>query len=221
MAERIALAAQPRAVLGKGVRHLRRQGIVPANVFGKDVESTAIQLDAREFQRTLKSHGSRNLFDLSIEGEGKARPVLIRALSRRGGMGEVDHIDFYQVDPRRPITTSVALNFTGEAPAVKDLAGTLVTLVETVVVRCLPLAIPEGIEADISKLVGFDVSLTVGDLAVPEDVEIVTDPSVAIATVMAPRLRTEEEAEEAAAAPEGEAATEEEGEAPEAPAEEG
>jgi large subunit ribosomal protein L25 len=216
MAERIALAARPRAVLGKGVRHLRREGILPANVYGKGVESRALQLDAREVQRVLKSHGSRSLFDLSIEGESASRPVLIRALSRKGGMGDVHHIDFYQVDPRRPITTTVALHFTGEAPAVKDLAGTLVITAETVHVRCLPLAIPDGIEADISKLVGFDVSLTVGDLAAPEGVEILTDPAVTLATVMAPRLRTaEEEAAEAPAAVEGEeeAGTDEGGEA--------
>jgi large subunit ribosomal protein L25 len=213
MAERIALAARPRSVLGKGVRHLRREGILPANVYGKGVESRALELDAREIQRVLKAHGSRSLFDLSIEGESSARPVLIRSLSRQGGMGDVHHIDFYQVDPRRPITTSVVLNFVGEAPAVKDLAGTLVITSETVNVRCLPLAIPDGIEADISKIVGFDVSLTVGDLTAPEGVEILTDPAVTLATVMAPRLRAaEEEAAEAPApAEEGETTEDETG----------
>lgn len=199
MAERIALSAKPRAVLGKRVRHLRREGILPANVFGKGIESVAVEVNAREFARTIKDHGTRGLFDLSIEGERQPRPVVIRALSRAGGMGEPLHVDFYQVDPRRPIVTSIALHFTGEAPAVKDLAGTLVTMVETVSVRCLPLAIPEGIPVDLGKLVSFDASITVGDLVAPEGVEILTDPAVAIATVAPPRLRAVEEEAPAAA----------------------
>jgi large subunit ribosomal protein L25 len=200
MAERVALGAKPRSVLGKRVRHIRREGRLPANVFGKDVDSVAVELDAREFRRTIKSHGSRHLFDLSIEGEAKSRPVVIRALSRSGGTGELIHVDFYQVDTRRPISTTVAIQLTGEAPAVKDLAGTLVHTLETVSVRCLPLAIPDNVQGNLGKLVSFDVSLTVGDLVAPEGVEILTEASIPVATVVAPRLRLEGEAEEAPAA---------------------
>ncbi len=189
MAERLTIAAQTRSVIGKKVAVLRRQGRLPANVYGKGLESLAVDLDAREFGRTIKSTSARSLFDLKIEGEAAARPVVLRGISRKGGTGEPIHIDFYQVDTKKPIHATVNLRLTGEAPAVRDLAGTLIHNLESVNVRCFPLAIPEIIEVDAGKLVNFDVSITVGDLQAPEGVEILNDPSIVIATVVAPRLR--------------------------------
>jgi hypothetical protein len=93
---------------------------------------------------------------------------------------------------------------------VHDLAGTLLQMVDIVSVQCLPLAIPESLDVDVSRLVNFEITLTVGDLIAPEGVEIMTDPSVPVATVTPPRLRLEaEEGEEGEGLP-GEAAAEEE-----------
>ncbi len=214
MAERTTIHATARTVLGKQVKQLRRQGILPANVFGKGLESIAIQLDSREFGRTMKTVNVRSMFELKIEGESRARHVIVRGLSRNGGMGEPIHVDFYQVDLKRPIQTTVNLHTVNESPAVHDLAGTLIHSLETVSVRCLPLSIPEAIEVDVSSLKSFDDTITVGDLIAPEGVEILTDPSVAVATVAPPRLRLEgaEEEEEAAGgeeAAEGEESAEE------------
>jgi large subunit ribosomal protein L25 len=205
MPDRVTISAEPREVLGKGVSKLRRQGILPANVFGKGIPSTAIELDRREFVRVIKGHGVRVLFDLNVAGEGAARPVVLRNISRIGGVGDPIHVDFYQVDPNQPIQTSVQVRLLGEAPAVRDLAGTLLHSLETVAIRCKPLAIPEALEVSLLKLTSFDVSVTVGDITAPEGVEIVTDPSIVIATVAPPRLRLEGE-EEAEAEAEGEAA---------------
>lgn len=199
MADRATIHAQPRAVLGKKVRFLRREGILPANVFGRGLESAAVQIDAREFLRIVRGAGVRTMFELQIEGEGSPRYVLIRSLARSGGTGNLIHADFYQVDLQRPIQTNVGLIVTGEAPAVRDLAGTLLTMIESVSVRCLPLDIPESIAVDVSMLRGFDITLTVADLAVPEGVEILTDPSVPVATVNAPRLRLRGDGEEGGA----------------------
>jgi len=211
MAERTTIHAIPRTVLGKQVKQLRRQGILPANVFGKGLESIAIQLDSRDFGRTMKTGNVRSMFELKIEGESRARHVIVRGLSRKGGMGEPIHVDFYQVDLKRPIQTTVNLHTVNEAPAVHDLAGTLIHSLETVFVRCLPLSIPDAIEVDVSSLKSFDDTITVADLVAPEGVEILTDPSVAVATVAPPRLRLEgaEEEEAAEEAAEGEASAEE------------
>ncbi|MGD9932766.1 MAG: 50S ribosomal protein L25 [Dehalococcoidia bacterium] len=216
MADRVSIPARRREVLGKKVRHIRREGRLPANIFGKGLESVAVELDAHGFAEILKRSGARPLFDIALEGEAAARPVVIRSISRRGGTGPVHHVDFYQVDTRRPIVTSVPLQIVGESPAVRDLAGTLVTQIDTVSVRCLPLDIPDVILADVSRVVSFDVTLTVGDLVVPEGVEIVTDASVPVATALAPRLRLvgeeggAEEAEQAETAAEAAADLEEE-----------
>ena len=214
MAERVALKAAPRTVLGKKVKQLRRQGILPANVFGRGRDSVAIELDAREFQRTLKAHSIRAMFELRIDGESDTRHVLIRAISRKGGMGEPIHADFFQVDLRRKIHANVPLRLVGESPAVRDLAGILLQSLDNVAVNCLPLAIPDAIEVDVSPLKSFDVSLSVADVVAPEGVEILTDGAIVVATVNPPRLRTEDEEEAEAAAAEAEAEAEaEEGEA--------
>ena len=99
------------------------------------------------------------------------------------------HVDFYQVDPTRPIQASVPVRFVGESPAVRDLGCTLLPSLDVVAVRCLPLAIPDGIEVSLTKLKSFDVSLVVGDSVAPDGVEILTDPSVVMATVNPPRIR--------------------------------
>ena len=189
MAERVVIKAAPRTVLGKKVATLRRNGRLPANVYGKGIDSQAVDIDAREFQRTIKSAGLRAMIQLSIDGEKDARYVILRGIDRKGGTGEPIHIDFFQVDPQQPIQANVPLRLIGEAPAVRDLAGTLLPGADMVAVRCRPLDIPDALEVDVSGLTGFDTSLTVGDVKAPDGVEILTDLSVVVATVNAPRIR--------------------------------
>ena len=189
MAERAVIQAAPRTVLGKKVKQLRLKGVLPANVYGRAVDSQALELDAREFARNVKATGLRSMFELAIAGEAAPRYVIIRGLTRKGGTGDFSHVDFFQVDPSRPITANVPIRLVGESPAVRDLAGTLLPSLDLVSVRCLPLAIPGAIEVDIAPLKSFEVSLTVGDVHAPEGVEILTDPAVIVATVNPPRIR--------------------------------
>ncbi len=189
MAERVTIKAAPRTVLGKQVKQLRRQGRLPGNVYGRGLESRAVDVDARDFARTIKSAGLRAMIELDVDGEKAPRYVILRRIERYGGTGDPIHVDFFQVDPNKPIQANVPLRFVGEAPAVRDLAGTLLPSLDIVSVRCLPLAIPDSIAVDIGPLKGFDVSLTVGDVEAPDGVEILTDPSIVIATVNPPRIR--------------------------------
>ncbi len=196
MPDRVTLSAMNRTVLGKKVRRLRREGVLPANVYGRGVDSTAIQLDGRDFRRAIRQAGIRSMFELAIEGEPQARHVLVRGLDREGGTGDPIHVDFYQVDLNNPIQTTIAIRLTGVAPAVTDLGGTLLQNLETVAIRCLPLDIPEAIELDVSSLESFELSLNVGDLNVPAGVEVLAASDIGVATVDAPRLLIEGEEEE-------------------------
>ena len=208
MADRAIIVAAPRTILGKKVKQLRRNGRLPANVYGKGVASTAIDIDSREFGRNIKATGLRSMFELTIDGEPKSRYVIIRGMTRQGGMGDPMHVDFLQVDPNQPIIANVPLHMVGESPAVRDLAGTLIQGLDIVSVRCLPLAIPDSIPVDATLLKSFDASVSVADAQAPEGVEILTDPATVVATVAPPRLRLEreegEEAEEEAAEEEAE-----------------
>ena len=196
MPDRVTLSATNRTVLGKKVRRLRREGVLPANVYGRGVDSTAIQLDGRDFRRAIRQAGIRSMFELAIEGEPQSRHVLVRGLDREGGTGDPIHVDFYQVDLNNPIQTTIAIRLIGVAPAVTDLGGTLLQNLETVAIRCLPLDIPEAIELDVSSLESFELSLNVGDLNVPAAVEVLVASDIGVATVDAPRLLIEGEEEE-------------------------
>jgi large subunit ribosomal protein L25 len=189
MADRATIAATPRTVLGKQVRQLRRQGILPGNVYGKGLPSLAVQMDGRTFLKTVRAAGVRSMFELRVEGEPEPRFVVLRDLARKGGTGDPTHVDFFQVDLQRPIQTNVQIRLLGEAPAVRDLAGTLTLTTDAVAVRCLPLSIPEAIEVDLSSLISFDVSITVADLTPPPGVEVLGDPATVVVTVTPPRIR--------------------------------
>ncbi|MCZ2109407.1 MAG: 50S ribosomal protein L25 [Dehalococcoidia bacterium] len=189
MADRAIIEAEPRTVLGKQVNRLRREGVLPANVFGRGVDSTAVSIDARTFSRTIKTAGLRHMYELKVAGEAAPRYVIIRGLSRKGGTGDPIHVDFLQVDPERPITANVPLRVIGEAPAVKDLAGTLQQFVDVINIRCKPLAIPEAIEADASTLKSFTATLTIGQVVPPPGIEILSDPSLVVASVAPPRVK--------------------------------
>lgn len=189
MADRVVIEAEPRTILGKQVSRLRRAGILPANVFGRGVDSTAVSIDARNFGRTIKATGLRHMYQLNISGEATPRYVIIRGLTRKGGTGDPIHVDFLQVDPDRPITANVPLRVVGEAPAVKDLAGTLQQFIEVLNIRCKPLAIPEVIEADAAGLKSFTATLTVGQIAPPPGIEILTDSAIVVASVAPPRVK--------------------------------
>lgn len=196
MPERQTLSATNRTVLGKKVKRLRREGLLPGNVYGRGVDSTAIQLNGRDFRRAIRQAGIRSMFELAIDGEPESRHVLVRGLDREGGTGDPIHVDFYQVDLNRPIQTTTIIRLVGAAPAVFDLGGTLLQNLESVAVRCLPLDIPEAIELDVSSLDTFEVSLSVSDLLVPEGVEVLAASDIGVATVDAPRLTIEGEGEE-------------------------
>lgn len=189
MADRITLQAAPRVVLGKKVQNLRRDGRLPGNVYGRGIPSQAVDVDAREFARSIKTAGLRATIELRIDGEAAPRLVILRGMARKGGTGDYTHVDFFQVDPEKAIIVNVPVHLTGDAPAVRDLAGTLLPSLDVVSVRCLPLDIPNTITADVGVLTSFGISLTVGDLTMPPGVEILTDPSIVVATVKPPRIR--------------------------------
>jgi large subunit ribosomal protein L25 len=189
MADRATLQAASRTVLGKQVSRLRREGLLPANVYGRAIDSLALQTDLREFSRLARAGALRGMFELRVDGEPSPRYVVLRGLTRKGGTGDPIHVDFYQVDLQRPIQTHVPLRMVGEPPAVRDLAGMLVQSLETVTVRCLPLAIPEAVDVDLSVLNSFSVSITVGDLSTPAGAEIVTDGAIVVASVSPPRIQ--------------------------------
>jgi large subunit ribosomal protein L25 len=205
------LQAEPRSIVGKKVRFLRREGLVPANVYGH-AASTAIQVAARDVEHTIHRAGRTQLVDLAIDGE--TTTVLVKDWQRHPFKGNLLHVDFYRVAMTETLRMDVPIRLTGDAPAVKTADGTPFQPLSTLSVECLPADIPEAIEVDISGLEEIDASIYVRDLTAPSGVTFLTDGDEMVVKIMAPTVEVEAEpaaeaAVETAAEPAAEASSEE------------
>jgi large subunit ribosomal protein L25 len=196
------LSARPREVRGKAVAHLRRSGVLPAVVYGAGVPSQNISIDTHEFELLRRRAGRHAVIDLSIEGDGKAQPVLLQAIQEHPVSRHPLHVDLLVVNLEEERTVDVPLVFVGQSEAVAKLGGVLLHLRDAVLVRAKPDDLPSGIELDISSLVDFEVTLHASDLIMPAGVTLVTDEGEALARVQQPRIEEEPVAAEAEAAPE-------------------
>lgn len=194
MADQTTLRVERRATLGKAVKRLRGAGIVPANVYGRGIESTAIQASLVEFRRVYRSVDRNAVVQMQIDDDAGTIPVVLREVQRKPVGSDVVHIDFYQVDLKRAIHSEARVVLTGHSEAVA-LGGTLVQSVDAIMLEALPLEMPSQLEVDVSGLDEFGNSVLVRDLTLPEGVRAVTDETVAIVTVLAPRVSEDEEEE--------------------------
>ena len=189
---RPTLAAEHREVTGKKVNRLRKDGKLPAVVYGHGVDSTNVTVDAHEFELLRKHTGPNALVDLSVGGD-KAQPVLINQVQIHPVHRRPLHADLFLVRMTEELTVDVPLSASGVSYAVDQLGGTVLHPTETVRVRALPDHLPQSIEYTIESLIDFDVALHVRDLTVPSDVTLLTDADEIIAKVQAPRVEIEEE----------------------------
>lgn len=191
--EVVVLNAQRRDVLGKQVKALRRQGRLPAVVYGHHIQPVAILLDTKEASRLLSGVTSSQLIKLSINGE--QHNVLVREKQRNPITGTLLHVDFLEVSMTEKLRANVVIALEGEAPAVKELDGIVVTGIEQLEVESLPGDLPERITVDISSLVAIGDSIHVRDIRVPAAVEVLTDLDEMIVLVTAPVAEEVEEVE--------------------------
>jgi|DewCreStandDraft_2_1066082.scaffolds.fasta_scaffold01610_18 large subunit ribosomal protein L25 len=206
--ERIELRVARRQVLGKKVRQLRRQGITPANVYGRHVESVAVQVPTQEVLHLLRRVGTHEIVYLLLDGE-EERPAFIRHVQRDPITGELLHLDFQQVSLTEQVRLEVPLHLVGTAPVVGDYGATVLQSLDYVMVEGLPTAIPSFIEVDLSALREPGSAIFVRDLAVPPGVTILTDGEMEVVRAVV-EAAAEEEVEAAEAAEAEEAEEEEE-----------
>jgi large subunit ribosomal protein L25 len=195
----VQLTVDPRLVTGKKVKARRREGIIPAHLYGRGTESQALQAPTQTITSLLRTAGRNAIIDLQINGESEPRPVVLRGVQRNPVTGELVHIDFFQISLTERLRAEVALVVTGEAPAVSVYSGVLLQGLDHLSVEALPTEVPQQIEVDVSGLDTLDSGLFVRDLNIPPNVEVLTDPDQLVAKVEPPRIAAEIEAEEAAA----------------------
>jgi large subunit ribosomal protein L25 len=181
--DRIELNAEPRTVLGKQVSRLRSEDWLPAVLYGPGVESRALQLQATAAASALAEAGTSQLITLQISGEKKPVPVLVRDLQRDPIRRTIIHVDFYQVEMTRLVTLELSLLLVGESPVAARREGILLQSRQSVEIECLPTDLVEAIEVDLSDLVELNQQITVGDLAIPATIRVLSDPADVIVQV--------------------------------------
>ena len=217
--EQIDLKAQVRIKTGKGpARALRRDGRIPAILYGQKADSIMLSIDFKEFELIVKKANIGSvLLNLQIKnGKTITRPAMIKELQTNPVTGAFLHVDFYEIDMQSKITVSVPVVTRGTCEGVEQ-GGHLQIVRRELELFCLPTAIPEAIEVDITDL-NIGDSIHVQEIALPGDVELTEEIDFTVITVLAPKVEEEvveeeelEEGEEAAEAEgaEGEAAAEE------------
>lgn len=191
--DKIVIQATPRTVIGKQVRALRREGLLPAVLYGPHMKPIIISMDAHSSSRTLKHMTASSL--VTIELEGKEYPALVREKQRNFITNILLHVDFQVVSMTETLRTKVGIQLVGEAPVVDTLDAILINGLEELEVECLPQDLPERIEVDISTLVNVGDGIYVRDIHVSGKVEILDDMNEMIVLASSTYEEPEPEAE--------------------------
>jgi len=188
--EEVVLKAVRRQVVGKQVKALRREGRLPAVIYGHHIKPISIELDMRDASRSLTGLAPSTL--ISVEVDGEAHTTLVREKQRNKISGMLLHIDFMAVSMKEKLRSQVYIEITGLAPAIKEFSGVLVSGLDEVEVECLPGDLPERIVVDVSGLNKIGDGIYIRNLVVPEGVKILDDPDTMVALI-ASQAAVEEE----------------------------
>lgn len=165
------LEAQSREITGKKTRNLRKEGIIPAVVYGPDLEPVNIQLVRSQIKRLYEDTGNSSVITLNVD-EGKAEyDVLIHDMDKDPITEFLVHVDFYAFKKGQKLNTSIHLNFIGEPATIKLHSAILVKQIEELNVSCLPKDLVSSIDVDLTTIKELDDVIKVGDLNLPEGIE--------------------------------------------------
>lgn len=182
--EKITLQAELRNIIGRKVRSLRRQGFVPAVIYGHGFESLPIQVPLKDFEKVYTEAGETTVVYLSVGG--KEYPTIIQDVAKNPVSDKLLHADFYKVRLDEKIKAEIPLNFIGESPAVKDLGGILVKNISEIEVEGFPQNLPHRIDVDISLLRELKEHILVKDLSISAKLEVKADPEAIVVLVQEP-----------------------------------
>ena len=187
------LTAEPRTVLGKKVARLRRTGKLPANIYGRNVPSTAITLDSHDFELLYRHLLPTTVIDLRVDGQ--MRPVLLAKADVNPRTGRLVHIEFKQVNLREKVQASVPIVGVGRSELTARGEAILLQSLDAVEVSALPDDLPPNVEVDLAALVDFSAAIHVGDLPLDHSKIDLLTPRDELVFKLTPPQRREEELE--------------------------
>jgi large subunit ribosomal protein L25 len=189
MAE-VVLKAVHRNILGKQVKAIRREGKLPAVIYGHHIDPISIEMDLRDTAKSLTGLAPSAL--ITVEVDGTPHKALVREKQRNKITGILLHVDFLEVSMKEKLRAQVYMEITGVAPAIKEYSGVLVTGPNEVEIECLPQDLPERIMVDVSGLEKIGDGIYVRDLAVPKGVKILEEPDTMVVLITAQAAVEEE-----------------------------
>jgi len=190
MSDRVTIIAEPRTLIGKQVKTLRREGIVPGVIYGQS-DPIHVQMNRRDLRRALRIVGTTHLVNVEVGSD--SHTVLVREIQQHVTRGDVLHIDFMEVDMKGTLTSEAELVAIGESGPTRAGLGTPVLVLRSVEIECLPDALISEIEVDFGLIQTPDHVIFVKDLKLPAGVKIFTDPEATVTSFEYTML--EEEAE--------------------------
>jgi len=185
----LSITAESRSIRGRATDQLRANGKVPGIVYGFEIEPVNIELDRNELERLYENAGESSLVDLKVGNE--IYSVLIQDLQRDPLTDFLTHVDFRKLNMNEKVETTIPITLVGEAPAVKELGGTLIQSLDEVDVEALPAVLVREFTISVESLKTFEDSIRVSDLTIPEGMDISNDPDQSIASVIPPRSQEE------------------------------
>lgn len=197
MLKNVTLSAEKREGTGKGVaRKLRQAGKIPAVVYGRDMDAIHIAVDGHEADLLFRSIPVDNtIIQLQVEGDKEPHQTLVREIQTHPWKGTLVHVDFLRIQAGVMVDVNVPLHLVGTPIGVKDEGGVLEQTIHDIPISCIPSAIPESIELDVSGMELNDV-MHVSDLPVEEGVEIQLPGERTVCSVSVPRALIEEDEDE-------------------------
>ncbi|HKJ27242.1 MAG TPA: 50S ribosomal protein L25 [Anaerolineales bacterium] len=192
--DKVVIPANRREVIGKKVKVLRREGKLPAIIYGYGIDPLPIVLDLREITKILREVSRATILEIDVDGE--KINALLRDRQRGILSGHLEHIDFLAISMTETVTTQVNVFVVGTSPAEEEFGAIVMSGADSVEVEALPADLPESLTVDVSNLTNIGDTITVADLELPSGVNILAEPSEMLAVITLPAQEIVEEEEE-------------------------
>ena len=193
----ITLELAPRELLGKKVKQLRRAGIIPVHLYGPGIESRSLQCEAPRLIQVLAQAGGNTPITVTVRGEKENRLAFAREIQWDPRRDDVLHVDLLVAEATRLVSAQVPIVLIGDSPGARIVGGTVMHQLRLLDVEALPLEMPAQAEVDLATLTEPDSVIRVGDISLPSNVTLLSDPEELVVRIELPRVEVVEEEAEA------------------------
>ena len=183
MADRLTLELQPRNTLGKKVRSLRRAGIIPVHLYGPGIDPRPLQCEGRTLIRALSQAGGSTAISITVDGDEHL--AFVREIQWDPIRGDLFHVDFLRADVTQLASAEVSVVLIGDSPGAREVNGTVVQQLRSLSIEALPLDMPQELSVDLSSLTQPDGIIRAGDVSLPSNSTLLTDPENVVARIEA------------------------------------